>query len=179
MVPVSESTSESSSGTESPEDGVTDMEDTSLYGNLEFTLYMRPGASTVTKERQNRIRERFELCESELGSLSVEQWTKEVTVTDEGDSTDQTAVDLFDECQAAVDDAGGRLQPFFEENTPVSGFLSGASSDRVLVFPVLGVTVRRDGDLVGLFPCWIDGVHYSVGDCLDMIEAGEDVTNLE
>ena len=175
MAPVSESTSESSSGTEN---GVTDMNDTTLYGDLEFTLYMRPGASTVTKERQNRIRERFEGCESELGALTVEQWTKEVTVTDEGESTDQAAVDLYDECKSAVDDVGGRLQPFFEENTPVSGFLSGASSDRVLVFPVLGVTVRKDGELVGLFPCWLDGVHYSVGDCLDMLEAGEDVTNL-
>ena len=179
MVPVSETTEHDVA--DSGEDVEPELAETPVYADLEFTLYLRPGASTVTKERQKRIRERFERLEEHavLETLSVEQWSKEVTVTDDGKSADETAVQLYDECKTAVEAVGGRLQPFFEESQPVSGFLSRASNDRVLVFPVLGVTVRRDGELVGLFPCWIDGTHYSVGDCLDRLEAGEVVTNLE
>jgi hypothetical protein len=43
---------------------------------------------------------------------------------------------------------------------------------------VVSITVRRDGDLVGLYPCWVDGDQQRVEDCLDTLEAGGDIANL-
>jgi hypothetical protein len=151
------------------------------WPDLALTLYVRPGASTVTKDRQSQIRARFERLADIgiIGDLAVEEWHKQVDVPTEGQATNAAAVERFDEFKEAAALAGARLNPFFEERPQVSSFFSRSTTDRVIVFPVLGVTVRRDGELVGLFPCWRDGVHYSVGDCLDMLEDGKPVTNLE
>lgn len=151
--------------------------------NLSFTLYIRPGASTVTKERQAQIRDRFESLEAAavIDEVTVENWSKEVDVPKDGTATDEDAVELFDEFSQAIEEAPGtgRLEPFFEERPQVSSFFSTSATERVIVFPVLGVTVRREGDLVGLFPCWLDGTHYSVSNCLDLLADGDSVTNLQ
>jgi len=151
--------------------------------HLAFTVYVRPGASTVTKERQTQVRSRFErlVDAGVIDRLSVENWSKEVFVPEEGTATDQAAVDLFDEFSRALGEAPGtgRLEPFFEERPQVSSFFPVSTTERVIVFPVLGVTVRRAGELVGLYPCWLDGTHHSVGTCLDLLEDGESATNLE
>lgn len=183
MVPATDSTTEGETDTERTADDSTTAEGLDSgpeWPDLSFTLYIRPGASTVTKDRQSQIQDRFEQLDdiAVIDDLSVEQWNKEVDVPSEGSATDQAAVDLYDEFTEAVEPIDARLTPFFEERPQVSGFLSRSTTDRVIVFPVLGVTVRRDGDLVGLYPCWRDGTHYSVGDCLELLEDGESVENL-
>jgi len=151
--------------------------------DLSFTLYVRPGASTVTKERQTQIRDRFERLEETavIDEVTVEHWSKEVDVPEEGTATDEGAVELFDEFSLAIEEApgSGRLEPFFDERPKVSSFFSASTTERVIVFPVLGVTVRREGELVGLYPCWLDGTHYSVNTCLKRLENRESVTNLQ
>lgn len=183
MVPATDSTTEGETNAEQAADDSTTAERVDAepeWPDLSFTLYIRPGASTVTKDRQSQIQDRFEQLEdiAVIDDLTVEQWSKEVDVPSEGSATDQAAVDLFDEFTEAVEPIDARLTPFFEERPQVSGFLSRSTTDRIIVFPVLGVTVRRDGDLVGLYPCWRDGTHYSVGDCLELLEDGESVENL-
>lgn len=167
--------------TDSEETEGTTLEPT--YPELDVQVYIRPGASTVTKERQTQVRNRFESLVDigVLAEITVEHWSKEVDVPDEGTATDEEAVELFDEFNEAIEDADvpGRLEPFFEERPQVSSFFSSSTTQRTIVFPVLGVTVRRDGELAGLYPCWLDGFHYSVGDCLDTLEAGDPPTNLE
>jgi len=162
--------------TQSPD---TESESAGLSG-LSFTLYMRPAASTVTRERQTRTRERFEslLDIEETESATIERWDKQVTVDGEGTTTDEEIIELFDEFKQETDRVGARLEPFFEERTVVNNFFSQSSKERLLVFPVFCITVRREEDLVGLYPCWRDAVHYSVNDCLNTLEAGGSVTNL-
>ena len=183
MVPATDSTTEGETNAEQAADDSRTAERVDAepeWPDLSFTLYIRPGASTVTKDRQSQIQDRFEQLEdiAVIDDLTVEQWSKEVDVPSEGSATDQAAVDLFDEFKEAVEPIDARLTPFFEERPQVSSFLSRSTTDRIIVFPVLGVTVRRDDDLVGLYPCWRDGFHYSVGDCLDMLEDGDSVANL-
>ena len=148
------------------------------YADLECTLHLRPGDSAAVERCQRRIRDRFEDLEGRFGtdSLSTERWYKRVSAPT-SNQKEQRAVELFDELQATVDAVGGRLTPFFDQRENDS-LLGLASTERVVVFPVACATIRRDGDLVGLYPCWLDGDHHSVGDCLDRLEAGEPVTNL-
>ena len=89
------------------------------------------------------------------------------------------ALSLYEELSAAADAADARLEPFFERREVVNGLLSaGPASEQVVVFPVVSLTVRRDGDLTGLYPCWQDGTHYSVEDALDALADGSAVENL-
>lgn len=153
---------------------------TGRYDSLSFTLYMRPASSTAVQRRQERIRGRFKELHGNgmLETLTVKRWNKEVNIDADGTATDETAASLFTEFHERADAVDARLEPFFQEHEAVNNFFSTSPSDRSLVFPVLCVTVRRDEELVGLYPCWRHSVHHSVGDCLDMLEDGETVTNM-
>jgi len=148
------------------------------YADVEFTLYLRPASSSALERCQRRIQRRFadldEVWEGE--SPPVERWYKRVSEAT-AKPAEQQIVDLFDEFQQAIDEAGGRLTPFFEQRQQES-LLGFSTTERTIVFPVACLTVRRDDSLVGLYPCWLDGEHYSVGDCLDGLEDGEGVRNL-
>jgi hypothetical protein len=148
------------------------------YADVEFTLYLRPASSSALERCQRRIQQRF-LTFDQLwdgDAAPVERWYKRVSEPTENPE-EQRIIDLFDEFNAVVDEAGGRLTPFFEQREQES-LLGFSSTGRTIVFPVACLTVRQGDSLVGLYPCWIDGEHYSVGDCLDRLEDGEGVRNL-
>jgi len=148
------------------------------YTDVEFTLYLRPASSSALERCQQRIQRRFADLDGvwDGDATPIERWYKRVSEASANPS-EQQVIDLFDEFQQAVDEAGGRLTPFFEQRQQES-LLGFSTTERTIVFPVACLTVRQDDSLVGLYPCWLDGEHYSVGDCLDRLEDGEPVRNL-
>lgn len=149
------------------------------YESLSFTLFLRPGSATAVEQRQQRIRSRFESLHAAtvIDAFEVQRWRKEIRVPATDSSEDQQAVALFDEFHERADAVDARLRPFFDERPALGTFFSPASADRILVFPVLCVSVREGERLQGLYPCWRDSIHHSVGDCLDRLEAGDPIRN--
>jgi hypothetical protein len=140
--------------------------------DADVTVYLRGTAPTVARERQEATVARLEALE-ELGllpELTVEQWPSRSNVPSDGPA--DPVVDTYDEFAAAAGE-GVHLDPFFDDRPGIG------RSSRVVVFPVIAVAVRREGELTGLYPCWKDGHHHSVEEALDGLETGADVENLD
>jgi hypothetical protein len=148
---------------------------------VSVTVHLRSAPSMPAANRQEAVVSRLTDLSSAgvIPEAGIERWSGQVTVPVAGADTDAGAVELFEEFEAAADDAGVRLEPFFESKQAVGGLLSaGPTAARIIAFPVVCITIRRDEALTGLYPCWKDGVHHSVEDCLDALADGEPVENL-
>jgi hypothetical protein len=168
-------------GAEHSDTDTTEAETATTVGaDCTVTLHLRSSAPAAATRRQRTVLDRLEALADDgvVPELHVERWGSKVTVAADSDDED-SAVALYDEFEAAAERADARLEPFFETREAVGGLLSaGPPTDRIIVFPVVCLTVRRDGDLTGLFPCWQDGEHHSVEDGLDALTAGNDAENL-
>lgn len=148
---------------------------------LAVTVHLRSSPSTAVARRQRSVVDRLDDLEdaAQVPAPTVERWGSRVPVPATDGNAEAAAVTLYEELSAAAEEAGARLEPFFEQREVVNGLLSaGPASERVVVFPVVSLTVRRDGDLTGLYPCWQDGTHHSVEDALDALADGDTAENL-
>ena len=146
--------------------------DADAAADCTVTLHLRSSAPAAATRRQRNILQRLRSLASDgvVPDLRVERWSSRVTVSADGDDGDRDPVALYEEFETAAERADARLEPFFETREAVGGLLSaGPPTDRVIVFPVVALTVRRDGEVTGLFPCWNDGTHHSVEDALDAL----------
>lgn len=151
-------------------------------GDPEFTVtvHLRSSPVSAAARRQKTVLDRVRELEAEgaVPELRVERWGARVSVPAEDAHPDDAAA-LFTEFEAAAEDAGLRLTPFFETRESVGGLLSsGPATERIIIFPVVSLTIRDDDGLAGLYPCWNDGIHQSVEDCLGALADGEDGRNL-
>jgi hypothetical protein len=135
------------------------------------TAYFRASAPAVARARQETAKARLSaLAEAGvLPGLMVEHWPDKASVP--ADGPEPEPVERYDEFVGALGDAG-HLDPFFEDRPGVG------RSSRVVVLPVVALALRRDGELTGLYPCWIDGHHYSIEQGLAALEKGEHAENL-
>ncbi|WP_424017190.1 HTH domain-containing protein [Halorientalis pallida] len=155
-------------------------------GPMTVTLRRRSDPSSVARRRQQRLTERLETVAEgangdDLAELRTGHWSDRVRVPAAEGSAAVEAVTLYEELRAAVDEAGGRLHPFFQEHETLDSVeaadLTDGSRDggeRDIVFPVVCLTIRRRGRLTGVYPCWLDGDHHSVEDGLARLEAATD-----
>lgn len=137
------------------------------------TLYLRAGAPTAARDVQANARSRIEALVKAgvLLDYTVSEWPAKAIVPNDGPT--DPAVDTYDEFAAAVATRPGvELDPFFEDRADVR------QAERMVILPVVCLTVRRGDDLTGLYPCWNDGLHHPVEDGLAALEAGEDAENL-
>ncbi|WP_424017189.1 HTH domain-containing protein [Halorientalis pallida] len=160
-------------GEQGETDRTTESEpETAVEADCTVTLHLRASAPAAATRRQRTVLDRLRSLASDgvVPDLRVERWSSKVTVPSEGDESEQGPVELYEEFETATERADARLEPFFETREAVGGLLSaGPPTDRVIVFPVVCLTVRRDGDLTGLYPCWKDGDHHSVEDGLEAL----------
>ena len=150
-------------------------------GDVSVTVHLRAAPSTPAASRQEAVVSRLTELSTDgaIPEASIERWSGQVTVPVTEADTDAGAVELFEEFEAAADDAGVRLDPFFETKQAVGGLLSaGPAASKIIAFPVVCITIRRDDALTGLYPCWKDGEHHSVEACLDALADGAPVENL-
>lgn len=135
------------------------------------TLYLRGNAPTAVRESQADARARIEAL-ADAGILidyTISEWPSRVTVPSDGPA--DPAVGLYDEFAEAVATLPGvELEPFFEDRTDLGW------AERMVVFPVVCLAVRREDDLTGIYPCWNEGLHHTVEDGLTALEAGENLT---
>lgn len=143
---------------------------------LVATLYLRSAPTGPAVRRQRTIRERFDSLDGDDGGPDrrTERWPRTVTTpVDEGEAAVGAALARYERLAAAVDAAGGRLQPFFQRRARSSGLLVGGQDEQVITFPVCCLVLERGEAVTGLYPCWLDGVHHSVEDGLDALAAGD------
>lgn len=154
-------------------DHSTDTEvKTAVDPDCTVMLHLRASAPAAATRRQQTVLDRLRSLASDgvVPDLRVERWSSRVTVPSGGTDREPGPVALYEELEAAAERADARLEPFFETRKAVSGLLStGPSADRVIVFPVVCLTIHRDDDVTGLFPCWKNGEHHSVEDGLEAL----------
>jgi hypothetical protein len=136
------------------------------------TAYLRTGVASVVRDRQARVRETVERLDEAgvVGDVGVVGWPERARVPADTD-TEAEAVALYDAFVGAV--GVEALSPFFEERPAAGG------ADRVLDLPAICVVYRVDGTLSGLYPCWREGDHHSIEDCLRALCSGDRVENVQ
>lgn len=145
------------------------------------TVHLRAAPSTPGGSRQEAVVSRLRdlAAAGAIPDIGIERWSAQVSVPVADDDSDAGALELFEEFESVADAAGARLDPFFETKEAVGGLLSaGPTASKIVAFPVVCITIRREEALTGLYPCWKDGEHYSVEDCIDALADGVPVENL-
>jgi len=145
------------------------------------TVHLRAAPSTAAANRQESVVSRLTDLASAgtIPEADIERWSGQVSVPVSDADSDAGALELFEEFESVAEAAGIRLDPFFESKEAVGGLLSaGPTASKIVAFPVICITIRRDETLTGLYPCWKDGDHHSVEDCLDALADGGPVENL-
>jgi hypothetical protein len=137
--------------------------DPDLPEDVTLTLWLRASAPRVARERQTRIRERVAAFDDAGVPTAVREWPKRVT--DPATESERAAIEAFDRYRAVAGRLGVRLDPFFECRSNPDG-------SRTVVFPVACLALERDGDLTGLYPCYVGGDHAAIEDGLDAVESG-------
>lgn len=121
------------------------------------TLYLRGSAPTAVRDGQADVRARIEAL-AEAGILldhNVSEWPAKAIVLN--DRPADPAIDIYDEFAAAVATRlRVELEPFFENWSDLGW------AQRMVVFPVACLAIRRENDLTGLYPCWTEGRHHTV-----------------
>lgn len=143
---------------------------------LSATLYLRGGVSGAVQRRQAAIRDRFDLARGadRLLESRVERWApRVVTPVADAEPDSVAAVETYRDLAAAVDAAGGRLHPFFQVRDRPGGLLTSGPEGERIIFPVACLVVRRDDQVTGLYPCWLDGTHFSVEAGLESLASGD------
>jgi hypothetical protein len=135
----------------------------SLPDSVSVTLWLRGSAPSVARERQDRIAARIEAFDEAGVETTIREWPKRVS--DPSTDHQRAAVEAFDRYRAVAGVQGVELQPFFECRTNPDG-------TRTVSFPVACLALERDGDLTGLYPCYVGGDHAAIEAGLDAIEAG-------
>lgn len=170
-----------------PEESATETQSTTPSGesedgeSLTVTAHLRASPTGAAARRQQSVLQTLRTLESEgvVPDLAVERWGSRVNVPTDANADDTGAVALYEEFETVAEREDLQLEPFFEVRQAVGGLLSsGPPTERIIVFPVVSITVRREGDLTGLYPCWSDGDHQSVEDALEALESETDVENL-
>jgi hypothetical protein len=135
------------------------------------TAYFRSSAPTVARARQERAKARLDsLYEADiLPEVTVEDWPNKASVPADGPVP--VPINRYEEFLDRLGGAG-HLDPFFEDRPGIG------RASRILVLPVITLTLRRDGELTGLYPCWVDGHHHSIEEGLEALETGENAENI-
>lgn len=148
---------------------------------ITVTVHLRSAPSTPAANRQQSVVSRLEdlAASGVIPEIGIERWSAKVTMPVADADSDAGALELFEEFETVADEAGVRLDPFFETRENVGGLLSaGPPASKIVAFPVICITIRRDETLTGLYPCWNDGEHQSIEYCLDALADGDPVENL-
>ena len=136
-------------------------------------LYLR-GDTYGTYDRQQAILERVRGLASDgvVDETSVDASWQRIR-TPEQDSRDG-ALATYEEFGEWARTNGYRLEPAFERRH--RGFMGTDTVREVVVFPLASLAVYEDDELRSVFPCSDESgtVHFTVGDCLEAFEDGDD-----
>lgn len=106
--------------------------------------------------------------EGAIEGFTVRTWPSKVRLSDRSIATD--VVDAYERFDAWASEHGVTISPPFDVRE--TGFDLLGERDQALILPGMFLTVSVGEDLVGLYPCRVDGRRISIADCLDAIESG-------
>jgi hypothetical protein len=147
------------------------MTDTTATRRVE--LYLR-GDTYGTYDRQQAVIEQVNDLEASgvVADAAVDtSWAR--IRTPEQDTRDE-ALETYDEFGQWAAENGYSLEPAFERRQ--RSYIGTDVVHDVVVFPMASLAVYEGTDLQAVFPCsGEDGeVHFTVGDCLSALAAGDD-----
>jgi hypothetical protein len=137
---------------------------------LTVDLCFRASVTWVTEARQEAVLDRVEQLarQGAIDDLSVHYWSSRVTAPDDGVRNDSGCPDLIQELYDVTEGTDCSLSPCFRET-------EGDRERRTVLFlPIVCLIVRRDGDVIGVYPSDRGDAHHSVTDGLGVIERGDD-----
>lgn len=141
--------------------------------NRRVELYLR-GDTFGTYDRQQAILERVRTLEERgvVDDATVDASWQRIR-TPEQDTRDE-AIETYEEFRAWAAENGYSLEPAFERRQ--RSYVGTDVVHDVVVFPVASLAVYEDTDLQAVLPCSDRGeeVHFSVPDCLDALEGGDE-----
>jgi hypothetical protein len=134
----------------------------------DITVYVREDPPAYVRRRQRNVREVFDALTAAgvLDSVSVVEWPERATLPN-----DDTVAEAYEGFVEAV----GRdsLEPFFERKAATG------SDEHVVALPPVCIALRGDDAVRALYPCWQDGTHHSIEDCITALSRGEPIANLD
>lgn len=138
-------------------------------------LCMRRFAPDAAQQRQQDVLERLEGLaeEGRVDDVRREWWSTRVCTPEGEGGTGASCPAIVDELLDAAEGTGISLQPAFRHATGHE-----TTESDVLYLPVISLVVRRDDEIVGIYPACDGERHHSVEDALDRLADGEDVANL-
>ncbi|SNZ17450.1 hypothetical protein SAMN06269185_3027 [Natronoarchaeum philippinense] len=142
---------------------------------FELDVYMRAFVPDAAQRRQEAMLERMRRLRDRgiIDDVSVSRWSSRACLSVELHHDRPDGTELYRELVDATDGTALSIQPFFRER-------KGPSRGRSVVhLPVVCVVVRRDDAIAGVYPCSAPEGTYSVTDCLDALEDGGDVENVD
>ncbi|MEF8808777.1 HTH domain-containing protein [Natronomonas sp.] len=137
----------------------------------EITVYVREDPPSYVSDRQRAVHEVFETLEAAgvLDPVPVVEWPEQVT-----SSAGEDAEPPLETYREFVDAVGRRaLEPFFERRAATG------STDSIVELPAVCIALRADGAVRGLYPCWQEGTHHSIEDCIAALSRGDDIANVD
>lgn len=141
---------------------------------IEVELFVRSIAPFGTRATLDALVDRLDTL-SEVGiieALSVEVWGDSLRTdgpTAE-DGREENLVDRVLDMFEFAADSECSIGRYFRIAT--DGSLVDTDSRRRLVPPHRCLTIRRDGDLVAVFPCDLDSLHLTPDDAVEYLESG-------
>jgi hypothetical protein len=143
---------------------VTDRAD--LTG--EITVYVREDSPAYVQRRQRNVREVFDTLTAAgvLDPVSVVEWPERVVLPN-----DDIVAEVYERFVEAV--GRNSLEPFFERKAATG------SDEYVVALPPVCIALRDDDAVRGLYPCWQNGTHHSIENCITALSRGEPIANLD
>lgn len=134
----------------------------------DVTLYTRSDPPSPAEARVKSVRGRLRdlAADGAIGSLTVREWAKRVPA----DTADEPAADLYRRFEEWAGEVGVDLEPYFHTR---SGYEPGTTHrGQWIVFPVMCLVVRREGDLTRVYPHSTGTTHRTVSDGIAAIGGG-------
>lgn len=135
----------------------------------ELEVYLRASTPRPARERQREVIDRVERLaeEGKIADASIRRWDDRIVISDDDPKyIDAQALEVFDAFQSRAREIGHTLEPFFQNHE--------RTGEREVIFPVICIAVRVDGELRRVFPCMDREGPNSVWDCLIALEADDE-----
>jgi hypothetical protein len=136
-------------------------------------ICLRSAVAGITEARQEEVLDRVHQLKrnGSIDEISVNYWGGRVAAPNDGTRNDSGTPDIVTELYDVIDDSTLSLEPVFREKT-------GDRDRTVLFLPVVCLVVRRDDEVVGVYPSTCEDDHETLQDGLAALAGGDEWANV-
>lgn len=164
---MSQDTPPETSDDATPERDSDATRDPDSDATVELEVCVRASAPGPARRRQRELIDRARRLEAEgcVDGVEVRTWNRQVSVIEGSGDAPPAAVRTYERLSEFARRRGLSLSPAFEDRHE--------NGTRRVVLPLVCLAVKRDGELVAVFPCSDEGEHHSVADGFAAVEADD------